>query len=128
MVATVQKPAPVAVVETPVVSNKVELISEPVKEVETLVEEPEVLVEEPVELVEAAPEVSRQSSQLIKGVNMDDITNLLIAEYVPRKINLSNNTESEDEVFDFDAVPNTWEIVCLMLPMIAVIIGIGVGL
>lgn len=59
---------------------------------------------------------------------VEDITSMLIAEYVPRKIKAKNTENNTEELIDLDSLPNMWEILCLMLPMLAVIIGIGVGL
>lgn len=61
-------------------------------------------------------------------MDIDEITDLLIAEYIPRKVNPKKNAQANEDAIDLDSIPNTWEILCLMLPMLAVIIGIGVGL
>lgn len=60
-----------------------------------------------------------------------DLTNLLTAEYVPRKINSNTKTvitQTGGEDIEIETMPNTWEMVCLLLPMAAVLLGIGVGL
>ena len=53
---------------------------------------------------------------------------MLIAEYIPKKVNPNKKPETTLDDIELETMPNTWEILCLMLPMLAVIVGIGVGL